>query len=777
MRTGMETTDQPTATEAPARKPLGAAWIALIVFAILFVAYFFRGLPLQLDPVRASNTAEQFDTTRALDRLSRVLDGTPHPNDSAALDETRARLIAEIERLGYTPTVHDDIACRGNGSGSLNRCGRVQNITFGTGSGSGPALLLTAHYDSVEASPGFGDDGIGLAVWLEVAHHLKQNPPTRPVLFLITDGEEAGLLGAGAFVDKQGYGAQVGRIINLEARGVRGPAMMFETSHPNAGVVSDWAKNPARPFSNSMMTAVYELLPNSTDLTVHLDAGFTGINIAISDGLSFYHTAHDDLERLDRRSVQHMGDQALGATRAFLAADWSIDENPNADMAYSDIATRGFIALPETIATLLLGLCFGLSALLFMRPSKAADWKRPDILALALPPAVILVAAAFSWASATLIGLLRPEPLYWIASPQGLNSVFILGTLISSALGLAFVVRKSSREAIYASGWLWFLIVGVGLTFAVPGFSMIFLVPAFIFVIASVLAWAFPRFAFAAHAVACAFLILIFFPIIQLVEVTMGLGMAAAFGLLQALVIAPSLGLIGPINTGKLKVFAPLGALFLIAAITTLILPAFTSANPLALNFVAHYDLEKREAKLLASAPPGALPKFVMGQLTIEEPNIPGVIGRLATRPLDFTDRPSATMTGMTDGGITSEGQRFNFKLSAPGARMVRLRIPAGAYPVRLDWAGATRTMTTIGDGYYVIDCVGRACDGADIAITFNRPADAPSSANPLPWMIQGFWSGLPPEAQSITAARGDAALPIQMGDVTIVTRTLPLVN
>ena len=113
--------------------------------------------------------------------------------------------------------------------------------------------------------------------------------------------------------------------------------MMFETGHPNAGVVTDWAKNGARLFSNSMMTAVYELLPNSTDLTVHIERGYNGVNMAISDGLDFYHTAKDDLAHLDRASVQHMGDQALGATRAFLAGDWAIDKNPNAEMAYSDV--------------------------------------------------------------------------------------------------------------------------------------------------------------------------------------------------------------------------------------------------------------------------------------------------------------------------------------------------------------------------------------------------------------------------------------------------------
>ncbi len=429
-----------------------SALVALAVFAAILALFFFRALPLQLDPVRSSNTVEQFDTGRAMERIARVLDGAPHPVDSNELDGIRERLLAEIRSLGYEPEVFTAPACRGSITGSAIRCASTSNIVFRAGQQTGPALLLTAHCDSVEASPGFGDDGIGVAVWLEVAHHLKQDPPDRPVVFLITDGEEVALLGAQAFVAADAYGIDVGRIINLEARGVRGPAMMFETSHPNAAIVSDWAKNGARPFSNSMMTAVYELLPNSTDLTVHLEKMYPGINIAIGDGLEFYHTPGDSLANLDRRSVQHMGDQALGATRAFLAADWGADRKAGAEIAYSDFASRFFITLPQTFSLVLLGLCFGFAALLFMRPTRDADWKRPDWRALALPPAVYIAAGLIAWLGSQLVGLIRPEPAFWTAHPQAMNAVYFIGALLAGALGLVFVAPKSSRAAVFAGG-------------------------------------------------------------------------------------------------------------------------------------------------------------------------------------------------------------------------------------------------------------------------------------------------------------------------------------
>src|SRR5262245_57092495 len=111
-------TDSSQAAAQRSKAPL-----ALGLFAVLFLAFFFRALPLELDSVRATNTPDQFDATRAIDRLSRILDGKPHPSDSDALDATRTRLLAEIIALGYRPEVHDETACRSNNAGTLARCG------------------------------------------------------------------------------------------------------------------------------------------------------------------------------------------------------------------------------------------------------------------------------------------------------------------------------------------------------------------------------------------------------------------------------------------------------------------------------------------------------------------------------------------------------------------------------------------------------------------------------------------------------------------------------
>lgn len=760
--TAAESPPHEDVTASPLR-PGSLAW-TLGVFVVLLVAFFLRAMPLGLDAPRQTNAPDQFDVTRAIDRLGKVLDGTPHPVDSPVLNETRTRLLREISALGYTPEIRAHNSCQAMAQGAI-RCAFVQNVFFRAGPSEGPALVLTAHYDSVDASPGFGDDGIGLAVWLEVAHLLKAAPPQKPVVFLLTDGEETGLLGAQAFVDnRDAYDFEVGRIINLEARGVRGPAMMFETGHPNANLVSDWAKSGARPFSNSMMTAVYELLPNSTDLTVHLGAGYNGVNIAISDGLDFYHTTRDNLAMLDRASVQHMGDQALGATRAFLSADWTTDATAG-EIVYSDIGSRLFVSLPQVFALVLLGLCFGLSVMMLIRPARDSGWSKLDYRALVLPPALMIGAGLAAFALQQLLGFLRPEPAFWTASPQALNMAIFAVTLLVSALLLAFLAPRSESRSLFTAGWFWFLILGMGLSFAMPGFAMIFLIPGVVFVIAGSAAWLFPRYQLACYAIASAFLALIFFPLVHLLDVTMGLGMAAMFGVVEAMVVAPMLALVGPLVAHRKPVLLALGGLVGGAAIVTFLMPAYSVDRPLALNFTAHYDLDAKSAAMFASARAGALPTAVRDQLTVGEiASPPGAASNLAARALDFRDVPEATATIVND-VTNAAGQRIiSTQLSAPGARSIRLRIPAAARPLKVAYGGRAYESMAAANGDYVVDITGASADGASVEITLG-------STEKSDWLVQGVWPGLPADAEPIANLRPDTTVRIQMGDVTIATK------
>ena len=99
--------------------------------------------------------------------------------------------------------------------------------------GDGPALALVAHLDTVfpdlttlpivrngvrVTGPGIGDNALGIAAMLYVARELVQTPPSRPVLFVASVGEEGlgDLSGVTALLDTE----QIRALIAVEGHGI-----------------------------------------------------------------------------------------------------------------------------------------------------------------------------------------------------------------------------------------------------------------------------------------------------------------------------------------------------------------------------------------------------------------------------------------------------------------------------------------------------------------------------------------------------------------------------
>src|SRR5438270_11822166 len=182
---------------------------------------------------------------------------------------------------------------------------------------------------------------------------LKDQPLKRHVILLFNEGEELGLVGARAFLADP-LSRNVDSLINLEARGVRGPVNMFETSRPNAAPIAIFAAAVKRPVANSLSTDVYRLMPNYTDVNSFSERGWLTLNLAPIGNETRYHSAGDDLAALDAATLQHMGDQTLALAET-LATGTPHAENDQRILM--DIAGRGLISLPLVAgAVLLLGL-------------------------------------------------------------------------------------------------------------------------------------------------------------------------------------------------------------------------------------------------------------------------------------------------------------------------------------------------------------------------------------------------------------------------------------
>ena len=90
-------------------------------------------------------------------------------------------------------------------------------------------------------------------------------------------------------------------------RGDYGP--VDDVPDQRAQFVADRSAAAAAPFpyATSAAEAVYRRMPNETDLTVFLDAGMAGMNFAAAGGITRYHTALDNADLLDQRTLQHQG--------------------------------------------------------------------------------------------------------------------------------------------------------------------------------------------------------------------------------------------------------------------------------------------------------------------------------------------------------------------------------------------------------------------------------------------------------------------------------------
>ncbi|MDQ5850503.1 MAG: M20/M25/M40 family metallo-hydrolase, partial [Chloroflexota bacterium] len=314
---------------------MGDVAIAFLTVLLIAGATLYAAVPIDLPrPVPASASPTIFSSERALGHI-RAITRKPHPMGSPANAAVRDDVLHQLAALGLQPGVQIGTAVREVGGELV--AGTPENIVaLLPGTASGKAVMLAAHYDSVPTGPGASDDGAGVGAMLETARALTAGPPLRNhVIFLFTDGDEVESLGARAFVEHHPWARDIGVVLNVEARGNRGAARLFETSDNNGWLIREFAQAVPYPIVNSGDDAGYKLSGSDTDLSIFMEAGLPGLNVAYLDGLVHYHSALDTVEELDERSLQHLGSSVLALTRQFGTAD--LDQPQTGDAVYFSV--------------------------------------------------------------------------------------------------------------------------------------------------------------------------------------------------------------------------------------------------------------------------------------------------------------------------------------------------------------------------------------------------------------------------------------------------------
>ena len=438
-----ETNSGASRHQPSASAPLRWALAALIVAAALALVWLGNRLP-SVTPETAP--ASEFSAARAMKDVQAIAT-VPHPIGSTEIEATRQYLMQRMTAQGLAPEMRDQtIVVTRRHSADAAIGGRVRNIV-GELKGSDPALpaiVLMAHYDTAPLSPGAGDDTAGVAVALEVARALKAGGPLRrSIIFLMTDGEEVGLLGAHAFFESDPLRQRTGLVVNLEARGDSGRTLMFQTGANNRPLIEAYRRNVAAPASDALMVTIYKQMPNDTDLTAALERDYAGMNFAFVGHQMAYHTPLSTPESLNRRSVQHMGAQILPLLRDFAQAQ-KIDRDAG-DMVFADLFGQYFIAYPAGLggwlALLVIGGAFAMIVAAVARRSvNGRDVVRGTGAAIAL----LLAVATMLMLAQRLVALSLSD----IASPYAMVGQFpwILGATLLLGLGTgALAIDNAAR--------------------------------------------------------------------------------------------------------------------------------------------------------------------------------------------------------------------------------------------------------------------------------------------------------------------------------------------
>jgi hypothetical protein len=771
----------------------GALALMLALFGLTLLAVVVLHRPPSPRPAGAP--AGEFSAMRAREVLTRLAgDGRPHPVGSAADERVREAVVATLAGIGLQPHVEDGFACHWGGA-----CGRVRNVVARLeGSEPGAAVALAAHYDSVDAGPGVSDDLAGVAAILEIARALKAGPPLRhPVLLLIDEGEEAGLLGAAAFEETSPEAAEVKAVVNLEARGTSGPSFMFEASGDDAWMLSAWAPRAIRPVTTSLAAAIYARLPNDTDLTVFRHHHVPGLNFAFIGDATRYHTPDDNLAFASPASLQHQGDGALAAVTG-LASSADLAAPPRGNLVFFDLLGLGIARWPAAWM-----LALAVAALLLVLAATVIALARRTlgggelVLGLLAAPAMLLATALLAFGLLLILRAAGPLAVGWLAHPlPALAAFWLLPLAVAAAFAAMLGMgRRGAPLGMWAGVWIVWAALAVALAFLAPATSYVLVVPALAAGICGVLGriWrgggpptpalaVVPVAPIAATIVPGVVAALLWWGVLPPVYEGLGVPALPIIAVLLSILFATMAPLIaGGGGLGRrLWVLALVAAV--LAALAAAMQPRFSVESPQQLTYTFHQDGDSGAARWVVRAMP-PLPAAVRQAAAFGPPAPPfpwssqSAVARSAQAPpLAAAAAPPPELQVLES--VVAGGKRhLRLRLvSRRGAIFGTVWVPVRANPESVTIEGHAVPATGWRGGrpprgpsdWVSYSDVTLPAAGCELDMVLGE-------TGPLELYAVDVTRGLPPAGAALLAARPPTAVPVQQGDTTLVSRKVKI--
>uniref|UniRef100_A0A3Q1K5W1 Endoplasmic reticulum metallopeptidase 1 n=1 Tax=Anabas testudineus TaxID=64144 RepID=A0A3Q1K5W1_ANATE len=362
----------------PKRKPEVSLYLLREGLAACLVSGFILLLwglvHLSLQQLVIGKPTGEFNALRARQHLEQITSVGPRPVGSQENEVlTVGYLLEQIENIRVETAAgpHQltvDVQ-RPTGSFSIDFLGgftsfydRVTNIAvrLEPKGGAQHLMLANCHFDTVANSPGASDDAVSCAVMLEVLHSLanQSTPLLHGVIFLFNGAEENILQASHGFITQHPWAKQVRAFINLEAAGVGGKEVVFQTGPENPWLVQAYVHAAKHPFASVVGQEVFQsgIIPSDTDFRIYRDFGnIPGIDLAFIENGFIYHTKYDTADRILTDSIQRAGDNILAVLKHLVMSEKLSDssEYRHGNMVFFDLLGVVVVAYPARVGTIL----------------------------------------------------------------------------------------------------------------------------------------------------------------------------------------------------------------------------------------------------------------------------------------------------------------------------------------------------------------------------------------------------------------------------------------
>ena len=506
---------------------------------------------------RPKSEESGFSTEIAKEHIKEISKEVHSVDQPEALARVREYIVNELKELGLEPEVFSYEAVE-SPKGGIYNLNNIYAKIDGKNGENGSYIMLASHYDSSPKkragedgeSKGAADAGYGVSTILEIVRNIKESGQEleNGIKILITDGEEVGLIGAKQEMNQNfELYKNVNFVVNLEARGIKGPALMFETSSNNEKVI-DLYKKANLPVSYSLASDVYNKMPNGSDFTEFKNAGLSGINFAVLNDLDYYHTKNDNYDNISDTSIQHYGEQVLPIVQEYIynakygQADY-FESNQNS--IFFTLLPNVFINYTSVIGTIL--AVVSVIALIFVMRKLKVNSKlvvKWTGIWTGLALAVAAIGIGISYIISMITGI--EFKLTYMPRVAGADIIALIAVILTAisvvVISKKLVKDKEELDAIIFGG-LWFNAILLTIfMIALPGGSYLFLWPIMITMISVILSKKFKNEKML--LIATMFTIIMYVPVIYNIYIALTIG---ALGVVMMLALM-SLSTIVPLS-------------------------------------------------------------------------------------------------------------------------------------------------------------------------------------------------------------------------------------